>query len=538
MMEKAFVLLLLLLHTSSTGVCSSEPEEINIKAGEMVALQCPYQSHSGDTRWVWTAYTPQEMALTSDTSCAKQGQMDVLVHGRSLVFLRASVKHQGNYSCSLGNASSQFRLTVYNTENKEKFSKICTAEESCTLSCPEVNIPDVNTLNMTSNPITWRKEGESLPNNGYFQSVGKEDKGVYICTRSYLYCGEKYNMTFTMVLDVKPKEPRKTEAITSPYNNDVFRVDLGSVVVIDCKAVAYSNFTEVFWLRDTSFVETNDSFPVFYNSTEEKKMDERKITASLVIKKVSEEDLSSKFTCKLESDSQMSVIVTITLAQKARPSYVSLVAAIVSIVVVMTVTVVIYVKFKIDLTLFLRDTLGCHRSPSDGKSYDAFLLCYDSDTDAGLKDCDRKWLESVLESSYGYSLCLYDRDILPGRAEAQAVLDCIENSRAVVLVPTPPDSGPGSALLSAIHAALVEHQSHLVFIKTEESQVPSSGSVGEALQLLGEAGDYVTWKGSSSLTSSSSFLKQLRYYLPAPQHPPKHRLLLQTAQDVTSGLNV
>lgn len=87
------------------GVCSSEPEEINVKAGEMVALQCPYQSHSGDTRLVWTAYTPQEMALTSDTSCAKQGQMDVLVHGRSLVFLRASVKHQGNYSCSLGYSS-------------------------------------------------------------------------------------------------------------------------------------------------------------------------------------------------------------------------------------------------------------------------------------------------------------------------------------------------------------------------------------------------------------------------------------------------
>lgn len=59
----------------------------------------------------------------------------------------------------------------------------------------------------------------------------------------------------------------------------------------------------------------------------------------------------------------------------------------------------------------------------DGKSYDAFLLCYDSDADVGLKDCDRKWLESVLETSYGYNLCLYDRDILPGTGMALYIVD-------------------------------------------------------------------------------------------------------------------
>ena len=50
----------------------------------------------------------------------------------------------------------------------------------------------------------------------------------------------------------------------------------------------------------------------------------------------------------------------------------------------------------------------------DGKSYDAFLLCYKSDTDTGLNAHDRKCLESVLEERFGYSLCLHDRDVLPG----------------------------------------------------------------------------------------------------------------------------
>lgn len=40
------------------------------------------------------------------------------------------------------------------------------------------------------------------------------------------------------------------------------------------------------------------------------------MTASLVFKKVSEEDLSKKYTCKLETDNQSSSSVTITLKQK------------------------------------------------------------------------------------------------------------------------------------------------------------------------------------------------------------------------------
>ncbi len=50
----------------------------------------------------------------------------------------------------------------------------------------------------------------------------------------------------------------------------------------------------------------------------------------------------------------------------------------------------------------------------DGKSYDAFLMCYESDTDSGLKDCDIKWLMRGLEDRFGYNLCLYDRDVSPG----------------------------------------------------------------------------------------------------------------------------
>ncbi|XP_040898459.1 interleukin-18 receptor 1-like [Toxotes jaculatrix] len=542
MIVKVLLVTVFLLLTSKSDVCHLRPKESCVKAGEMVVVQCTTTSRNGNDKPIWTSDTTQKMDLTNMSS-AEQRQMGVLVHGMSLVILSASVDHQGNYSCFLGNASSQvcFTLTVSAAESKKceeetQYPKTCYTQESCKLNCPDVNIPAVNTLNLTDNGITWLKEGESLPTRGYFRSVEEKDRGVYTCTRSYLYHGQIYNRTFTVALRVQPKQIMQTAVIMSPHNKEVFHVDLGSRVVIDCKAVMYSDFDEVFWLSGESFVDKNHTLPVFYKCTRESNLEEIKMTASLVFKKVSEEDLSKNYTCKLESVYQKSSFVTITLAQhqKAHPSYISLALSIVGIVLVMLVTVIIYVKLKIDITLFIRDTLGFHSSSSDGKNYDAFLMSYESHTDAGLNAHDRKCLESVLEDRFGYNLCLYDRDILPGEAVAKAVLDCIEQSRAVVLVPTSADPGLGSGLLSAIHEALVERQTRLIFIKTETTEVSTSGSLSEALQLLSEAGDCVTWKGKSSLPPSSSFWKRLRYYLPASQHAPKIRILSQTSQDVIS----
>uniref|UniRef100_A0A3Q3M0N1 Interleukin 18 receptor 1 n=2 Tax=Mastacembelus armatus TaxID=205130 RepID=A0A3Q3M0N1_9TELE len=539
MMLKVLVIVLGFCLKSLTGVHPLTPKELYVKEGEMVVLQCPHFTecnHTGDAKMIWTNYTNQEMALTNMSSVE---QMSVLVHERSLVIFSASVNHQGNYSCSLRNSSSQswFRLTVYTTQTREirkrsSYSQICYAQEACTMQCPGENIPIPD---ITFNSIVWHKEGESLPKKSvYFSVVEQKDHGVYICTRSYLHHGQLYNTSYIMELHVRPKDNEKTAVITSPRDGDVFNVDLGSTVVIDCKAVMYSEFDGVFWLSETVFVETNNSLPVYYNSTQEENGDGIKTTVSLVFRKVSEDDLSKNYTCKLESNSQNPIFVNISLAQNARPSYISLAVSVVCFVLVMTVTVIIYVKFKIPVTLFLRDTVGCHRSTSDGKRYDAFLMYYESDTDAGLNDHDRKSLESILEEVYGYNLCLFDRNVIPGEAVAEAVLDCIEQSRTVVLVPSFPDASPGSGLLNAIHAALVERQTCLVFIKTDTTEVSTSGSLPEVLQVLTEVRHCVTWKGTSSMTPSSTFFKQLRYYLRAPEHATKKSLLPQTIQDVTS----
>lgn len=521
----SLLLLFLVFLTSTRGVCPLSFQEVNVEAGEMAVLQCPsYREYrDGDAEVFWTSHTVDEMKLFNMSTSAEQRQMGVLVHGGILVILRASVNHQGNYSCSFRNSSRQswISLKVYtaqsgDSEQMNQISKECYTEESCKLYCPEKNVR-FNTLNITRSGITWHKEGRSSPKDGYFPSVKKEDSGNYTCTWSYLYDGQIYNMTSTVKLDVQPSKITKKAVIISPEHKQVFEVDLGSTVMIDCKAVMMSDTDDLFWLSGNSFVDTDTSLPVFYNDTRVISTEEISMTTSLIFRKVSEEDLSKNYTCKLQSAYQTS-FVTITLKQKAAPSSYFVALWIVGFVLmVMVLTAIIYAKFKVDITLFLRRILGCHRTIPDGKSYNACLMYYKSSTDPGLNEDDRKRLESEMKYRFGYSLCRYSPDVVPERGEA--VLDCIKQSQTVVLVPCSEDSGSGVDLLNSIQASLMKLQTHVVLIKTETG-VLSTSSSSEALKLC-KAADCVTWKGKSSMLPSSAFWKLLRYYLPAPQRAPR-----------------
>ena len=54
--------------------------------------------------------------------------------------------------------------------------------------------------------FTSHEDGE--PSASYFSRVEEKDSGVYTCTRSYMYSGHIYNMTFTVPLTVKPSKEK------------------------------------------------------------------------------------------------------------------------------------------------------------------------------------------------------------------------------------------------------------------------------------------------------------------------------------------
>uniref|UniRef100_A0A3Q3AG62 Uncharacterized LOC108249358 n=1 Tax=Kryptolebias marmoratus TaxID=37003 RepID=A0A3Q3AG62_KRYMA len=227
---------------------------------EMVALHCPPRP-GAEAAPSWTGPSGN---LTGSLSASA----DVLIHGHSLVFLAVSVNHQGNYSCFPGNAGSRFwfQVVVSTAQSGEhegsRYLTTCFTQESCRLSCPAEDIPAEDTPSITSRGVTWRREGEASSARSFFPSVEEEDGGVYVCSRSYSYGRHVYNSSFTVVLDVQPSKQQRRSEILSPKQNDVFPVDLGSTVVIGCEAVVSSDFDEVFWLSETSFVDEDASLPL------------------------------------------------------------------------------------------------------------------------------------------------------------------------------------------------------------------------------------------------------------------------------------
>ncbi|KAK7898336.1 hypothetical protein WMY93_019189 [Mugilogobius chulae] len=341
----------------------------------------------------------------------------------------------------LNTCNKTFDVRVYTSlssdcEKTVKYPKQCFSGTACFLSCPESNTPK-NIRNFTSERVTWVKQ--------YFSDVKESDRGDYTCVRSFLFNGRTvYSMTFITVLEVNTTGTSKDNAIISPQPWEVFSVDLGSSLVINCTARTFaSDFPpELYWIN------TFNNSHIYSSNSVEILNEEERITSSLVFKEVTKEDLSTVFTCKLESD-QPSVVVNVTLALKERPSYAAVTVTAVVIPLVLVMFVLIYIKYKIHIALFLRDTLRWHSRASDGKSFDAFMLYYASEQGPGLSEDDSETLQTVLEDHFGYSLCLFHRDVLPGRAEADAVLECVEQCRAVVLVPASTDLSCGSSLLSA-----------------------------------------------------------------------------------------
>lgn len=152
--------------------------------------------------------------------------------------------------------------------------------------------------------------------SGYFNNVKEENGGDYTCTRHYRRHGQLYNMTFTVQLDVDSKSRPKASQKSTSRGDRIKRCSFdlqqknpqdwqrsfhrgrarcstctwvsvclklkplllkpaltllipGSPLVVHCKAVMYFYESEsLFWLNgDDGFVGTEESLPVFFNST-------------------------------------------------------------------------------------------------------------------------------------------------------------------------------------------------------------------------------------------------------------------------------
>ncbi|KAJ8246730.1 hypothetical protein GJAV_G00254740 [Gymnothorax javanicus] len=383
--------------------------------------------------------------------------------------------------------------------------------------------------------VSWMKDCKFEPGfSGYFKSLGTADAGHYTCTWSFRNATQVYKKSRTIKLTVLNAPFMLEPKIIEPTNNAKISVTVGKPAAIPCKAVLHArpDFDDIFWITEKSFVSTNSNAQVHYSQmTEEREDGKYHMIANLSFKRVSPEHLNETYTCKFQSPS-VGENVTITLKARdgASPSLVRLwvVGLLGGTALVLTI---VYLKFRIDIVLLFRKLRGASVSYSDGKQYDAYVMHYEGSSADALTEEERKLIWRTLETEFGYQLCLFQRDVLPGTAVLEAVLDHIGRSHRLLLLPGGPEAGLGSwaadgsggvpgeeqALLSALHAALVERQTRLILV--ERAAQGEQPALSEPLRLLARSGDTVVWRGNCSRPSSSRFWKKLRYHMPAKRRP-------------------
>ncbi|XP_029515732.1 interleukin-1 receptor type 1-like [Oncorhynchus nerka] len=512
-----------------------------------------------------------------------------LVRGKTLWIFNITMEDAGDYECVVRLPSECYKkvaLLIVNHTNPEKCDRPEKAQQVLTntatsfLNCPlSEHIREVDNYS-----IQWYKgcepivEDDPLWNRFSYVShsavellrvevVTLEDHAFYTCTMTFNLEGfsGRISETINSMVDVEYcLEPKVVEPA-----NEIIKADLGSSFSKMCRvfvpSVGNKHCANLNWIARDNSISKIVSERVFQESQRGNFSEEKEgvwLERNLNFLTVEEEDFSIHYTCKVSSD-RGSPSASFTLQPTDPNNLFPIGVLLTSLVLVFTVSVVIYHRFKIDIVLSLRRVfpLLYPNTDSDGKLYDAYVAYPRLFGDGGRACGEAEMfalhtLPQVLEGRCGYRLFILGRDSLPGEAVLDAVEESMLASRCLLLVYSgstfcSDSSGVLEAWQSferqtAMHHALLEGSLKVVLVELEEVTPTQLALFPESVRHLRERQGAVCWWKSSrtrrtkglrcgrwrkevaekrgeqaspplsspSLFLSSRFWKELRYYMP------------------------
>ncbi|KAM5251482.1 interleukin-18 receptor 1 isoform 2-T3 [Hipposideros larvatus] len=246
----------------------------------------------------------------------------------------------------------------------------------------------------------------------------------------------------------------------------------------------------------------------------------------LRIEKINEKNLNYSYNCTVTGDEGTDSKSFILLKKDDLADITGhvftkgmIVAVLISVGVVSLV--IVGLIYRVDLALFYRHLMGKDETLTDGKTYDAFV--------SYLKECRPEsgeehtfaveTLPRVLEKHFGYKLCIFERDVVPGGAVVDEVHSLIEKSRRLIIVLSKSymSNEVRYELESGLHEALVERKIKIILI--EFTPVSDFTFLPQSLKLL-KSHRVLKWKADKSQSHNSRFWKNLLYLMPAKTVKP------------------
>ncbi|XP_045406278.1 interleukin-18 receptor 1 [Lemur catta] len=444
-----------------------------------------------------------------------------------LEFWPVELDDRGSYFFQMGNHAQEWKLNIIRRNKhscfteKQVTSKIVEVKKFLQITCENSyyqKLISSTSLYKNCEKLSENNENPSIKKNAVF-----EDQGFYSCVFSVRHNGKLFNITKTFNITVVEDHSNIVPAVLGPKLTHV-EVELGKDVQLNCSALLNKNDV-VYWIFETE----NGSDPNVHeenksrNWTSEGKFYSSKI---LRIENISENNLNFLYNCTVAGDGGTDT-KSFILVKKADiadiPGHVftrgMIIAALILVAVVCLV--VVGVIYRVDLVLFYRHLMRRDETLTDGKTYDAFV--------SYLKDCRPEngeeytfaveILPRVLEKHFGYKLCIFERDVMPGGAVVDEIHSLIEKSRRLIIVLSKSymSNEVRYELESGLHEALVERKIKIILI--EFTPVRDFTFLPQSLTLL-KSHRVLKWKADKSLSYNSRFWKNLLYLMPAKTFNP------------------
>ncbi|XP_036070814.1 interleukin-1 receptor accessory protein isoform X1 [Oryzias melastigma] len=454
--------------------------------------------------------------------------------------LPAEAEDSGQYICLLRNKSScskiAMRLKVLRRGQATPASScepsvapapttaLIPLQEGKTLDCPGLkdaasmsdSSPTVNWSHKCNQHPFWNSDRQQRESSLRFYTMVDQYQGLYYCTVHFQRGGKQLNFTRAInVTAINPTRMSKTPVILHPYTDRVFHVKSHSRATLACQAkvpfVVEDPSWDVWWTVDGQTLEKLNDHR-FSQSSRVLKDDHMDLTVEnvLEIQDFQTEDLQRRFNCSVKNAKGFESRRAVLEEEASLPS-VELGCGLGVTLVLMLLLFVVYHVFWLELLLLYRSWFGTDERHTDEKDFDVYISYARNGEE---EQFVLSTLRGVLENEFGYSVCIFDRDSLPGGNLSDAILQSMQRSRRLLFVFSPAFLMEKSFSLLECRLGLYLQRGRQASIVGVVYRSVSKVAGVEVSQLRQVCVSTVTWRGARSEPRSSRFWLRLRLALP------------------------
>nr|XP_040039060.1 LOW QUALITY PROTEIN: interleukin-1 receptor accessory protein [Gasterosteus aculeatus aculeatus] len=516
---------------------------VSVLEGEAGWLFCPLFSHPSVYNYTSTRkdrLKPVWYHLPEghDVEQPVQYSLRVSRDREHLLLLPAAAADTGQYICMLSNQTFCIKIAirlkvlrpdeVVRDENCDPpvavapSQKIIPFQTGGLLDCPDVE--EARKMATGNTTVTWTHKCTS-PSNIHRQQRGASlqihvmlntYQGPYFCSVNYEREGLKLQFTRSVIVSaVFPDFLPKLPSIHHPGKDQITTVKRNSDARLVCTALfPYLNSSwDIWWTVDGKRLDKLFDQHRFSRTSRTLKNEhgDRTVESVLLVQDFQSQDLKREFNCSVRNARGFETRRAQLEEEVSLPSL-ELGCGLGATLLLMLLLFLLYHVFWLELLLLYRSWFGTDERHTDDKEYDVYISYARNSEEEHFVLFT---LRGVLENELGFSVCIFDRDSLPGGTITDETLSFVARSRRLLVVVSPGYASRGSQALLELQAGIdgMALGGHLRVILVQYKPIQRQCWVRE-LRRARVALVLVRWQGDKSRELTSRFWKRLRVELP------------------------